>query len=209
MIRRIPLFSFAIVVILLQAIPATAITTLNGVSCTPNPPLLIGKQQHVTARYYVSPSGATTFIPGHQLQMQTELVNAQWNIQVLVDGRNAARQSGSGATVFVNGALLSYSTNQDVSLAVTIDGIVPQTQANQVMVLLVKEIDNSGGMVPDSMIVISQPVEGEPATSTKAVLPAPSPAIILPSPSKSNGFPVTTGIFAIGLVLITIFRRCR
>jgi hypothetical protein len=209
MIRRITLFSLAIVVILLQVIPATAIMTLTKVSCTPNPPLLISRQQHVTARYYVGPSGATTFIPGHQLQMQTELVNAQWDIQVLVDGRNAARQSGSGATVFVNGALLSYSTNQDVSLDVTLDGVVPQTQANQVMVLLVKETDNSGGVVPDSTILISQPVEGEPATATKAVLPAPSPVIILPSPSKSNGFPVTTGIFAIGLVLITMFRRGR
>jgi hypothetical protein len=77
MIRRITLFSFAIVVILLQVIPATAIMTLTGVSCTPNPPLLIGGQQHVTAKYYVSPSGAITFIPGHRLQMQTELVNAQ------------------------------------------------------------------------------------------------------------------------------------
>jgi hypothetical protein len=205
MIRGITIFSLAIVVILLQAIPATAIMTLTGVSCTPNPPLLIGRQQHVTARYYVGPSGATTFIPGHQLQMQTELVNAQWNIQVLVDGRNAARQSGSGATVFVNGALLSYSTNQDVSLDVTIDGVVPLTQANQGMVLLVKEIDNSGGVVPDSTILISQPVQGEPATATKAVPLAPSPVIILPSPSKSNGLSVTTGIFAIGLVLIILF----
>ena len=207
MIRGITLFFLAIFVILVQAIPATAIMTLTGVSCTPNPPLLIGRQQYVTARYYVGPSGATTFISGHQLQMQTELVNAQWNIQVLVDGRNAARQSGSGATVFVNGALLSYSTNQDVSLDVTVDGVVPQVQADQVVVLLVKEIDNSGGVVPDSTILISQPVAEEPATATKAVLPAP--AIILPSPTKSAGFPVTTGIFAIGLVLITMFRRGR
>jgi hypothetical protein len=209
MIRGITLFFLAIFVILVQAIPATAIMTLTGVSCTPSHPLLIGRQQHVTARYYVGPSGATTFISGHQLQMQTELVNAQWNIQVIVDGRNAARQSGSGATVFVNGALLSYSTNQDVSLDVTLDGVVPQTQSNQVMVLLVKEIDNSGGVVPDSTILISQPVEGEPATTTKAVPPTPAPAIILPSPTKSAGFPVTTGIFAFGLVLVTMFRRGR
>lgn len=205
--RGLILSSLAIFLILLQVIPATAIMILTGVSLAPNPPLLIGGQQHVTARYYVGPSGATTFIPGHQLQMQTELVNAQWNIQILVDGRNAARQSGTGATVFVNGALLSYSTNQDVSLDVTIDGVVPQTQANQVTVLLVKEIDNSGGVVPDSAILISQPLEGELATATKAVLPAP--AIILQSPTKSNGLSVTTGIFAIGLVLITIFRRGR
>ena len=205
MIRGIFLFSLAFVLILLQAIPANAIMILTDVSCTPNPPLLIGGQQHVIARYYVGPSGATTFIPGHQLLIQTELVNSQWNIQVLVDGRNAARQSGSGATVFVNGALLSYSTNQDVSLDVTIDGIVPQTQADKVMVLQVKEIDNSGSVVPGSMILISQPVGGQPATTMEPALPAP--AIVPPSPTKSPGFSVTTGVFATGLALIILFWR--
>jgi hypothetical protein len=201
------LFSLAVLLILLQVIPATAIMVLTDLSYAPNPPLLIGGQQHVTARYYVGPSGATTFSPGHQLQMQTELVNAQWNIQVLVDGRNAARQSGSGTTVFVNGALLSYSTNQDVSLDVTIDGIVPQTEADKVMVLLVKEIDNSGSVVPGSMILISQPVGGQPATTTKPALTAP--AIVPPSPTKSPGYLVTTGVFATGLALIIMFWRGR
>jgi hypothetical protein len=80
---------------------------LSDVFSTPNPPLVIGGQQHVTAKYYLGPSGATTFIPSHQLQMQTELVNARWNIQVLLDGLNTAQQSASGSTAFVNGALLS------------------------------------------------------------------------------------------------------
>jgi hypothetical protein len=207
--RGLILSSLAILLILLQVIPATATMVLTDLSYAPNPPLLIGGQQHVTARYYVGPSGATTFIPGHQLQMQTELVNAQWNIQVIVDGRNAARQSGSGTTVFVNGALLSYSTNQDVSLDVTIDGVVPQTQADKVIVVLVKEIDNSGSVVPGSMILISQPVGGQPATDTNEVPPAPTPAIIPPSPTKSAGFFGITGFFAIGLALMTLFLRER
>jgi hypothetical protein len=205
-LKKITLFSLAFVVVMVQVIPATAIMTLTGVSYAPNLPLLIGMQQHVTAKYYVGPSGATTFIPGHQLQMQTELVNAQWNIQVLVDGRNAARQSASGSTVFVNGALLSYSTNQDVSLDITIGGVVPQEQAYQMMVLLVKEIDNSGSVVPGSTILISQPVAGQPATTTQTVPPIPAPTIILPSPTTSAGFPVTTGIFAIGLLYLLLFR---
>jgi hypothetical protein len=207
--RGLILSSLAILLILLQVIPATAIMVLTSVSYAPNPPLLIGEQQNVTARYYVGPSGATTFIPGHQLQMQTELVNAQWNIQVLADGRNAARQSGSGTTVFVNGALLSYSTNQDISLDVTIDGVVPQTQADKVIVVLAKEIDNSGSVVPGSMILISQPVGGQPATDTNEVPPAPTPAIIPPSPTKSAGFFGITGFFAIGFALMILFLRDR
>jgi hypothetical protein len=92
-------------------------------------------------------------------------------------------------------------------LEVTIDGVVPQAQAYQVMVLVIKEIDNSGSVVPGSTILISQSVAGQPATTTQTVLPTPAPTIILPSPTKSAGFTVTTGIFAIGLLFLLLFRR--
>ena len=209
MIRGITLLSLALVVVLLQVMPADATMALTDVAYTPTPPLLIGSQQHVTAKYYLGPSGATTFIPGHQLQMQTGLANARWNIQVIPDGRNAAQQSASGSAVFVNGALLSYSTNSDVSLEVTIDGVVPQTQGGQVMVLQVKEIDNSGSVVPGSVITISQPVAGQPATAVQTAFPTLLPPIVPPSPTMSAGFPFTTSIFAIGLVLIILFRSGR
>jgi len=209
MIRRITFLSLVIVVVLFQVIPADAMIALTDVSYTPSPPLVIGRQQHVTAKYYIGPSGATTFIPGHQLQMQTGLANARWNILVILDGRNAAQQSASGSTVFVNGALLSYSTNNDVSLEVTIDGVVPQMQGGQVMVLQVKEIDNSGSVVPGSVITTSQPVAGEPATAIQTAFPTLMPPIVPPSPTTSAGFPFTTSIFAIGLVLIILFRSVR
>ena len=209
MIRGITLLSLALVVVLLQVMPADATMALTDVAYTPTPPLLIGSQQHVTAKYYLGPSGATTFIPGHQLQMQTGLANARWNIQVIPDGRNAAQQSASGSTVFVNGALLSYSTNSDVSLEVTIDGVVPQTQGGQVMVLQVKEIDNSGSVVPGSVITISQPVAGQPATAVQTAFPMLMPPIVPTSSTKSVGFPVTWGILAIILVSIILLRRSR
>ena len=209
MIRRIAFVSLALVVVLLQVIPVDATMALTDVTYTPTPPLVIGSQQHMTARYYLGPSGATTFIPGHQLQMQTELVNARWDIQVLLNGRNAAQQSASGSTAFVNGALLSYSPDNDVSLEVTIDGIVPRTQGGQVIVLQVKEIDNSGSVVPGSEITISQPVAGEPATTLQTTLSTPTPSLVPPSPTQSAGFPVTLGILAIILVVLILFRRSR
>ena len=131
MIRRITLFSLTIALSLLLVTTVAATHSLSSVSYLPNPPLVIGGQQQVTATYYIGPSGSTTFIKGHELQMQTDLVNARWNIQVLQNGRNAAQQSASGSAAFVNGALLSYSTNNDVSLSVTINGVVPQTQSDQ------------------------------------------------------------------------------
>ena len=209
MIRGITLLSLALVVVLLQVMPVDATMALTDVTYTPTPPLVIGNQQHMTARYYLGPSGATTFIPGHQLQMQTELVNARWDIQVLLNGRNAAQQSASGSTAFVNGALLSYSPNNDVSLEVTIDGIVPRTQGGQMMVLQVKEIDNSGSVVPGSEITISQQVAGEPATTLQTTLSTPPPSLVPPSPTQSAGYPATLGILAIILVVLILFRRSR
>jgi hypothetical protein len=209
MIRRIAIVSLALVIVLLQVMPVDATMALTDVTYTPTPPLVIGSQQHMTARYYLGPSGATTFIPGHQLQMQTELVNARWDIQVLLNGRNAAQQSDSGSTAFVNGALLSYSPDNDVSLEVTIDGIVPRPQGGQVIVLKVKEIDNSGSVVPGSEITISQPVAGEPATTLQTTFPTPAPSPIPPSPTQSAGFPATLGILAIILVVLILFIRSR
>jgi hypothetical protein len=106
----------------------------------------------------------------------------------------------------VNGALLSFLTNNDVNLEVTIDGVMPQTQDDQVIVLEVKEIDNTGNVVPGSIITLTQPVAGEPATTRQTVFPAPSLTPVPTSPAKSSGFPAALGVFAIGLEVIILFR---
>jgi hypothetical protein len=209
MIRRITFFTLTITLVLLQVMPAAGIVALTDVSYTPTLPLVIGRQQHVTATYYVAPSGSTTFIRGHQLQMETGLANAQWNIQVLLNSRNAAQQSASGSVAFVNGEIMSYPTTNDVYLDVTIDGDVLQTHDDLMTVLQVEEIDNSGNVVPGSVLTISQPLAGQPATTIKTVLPTPAPTIISPSPTKSAGFPVISGIFAISLIFLLLFRRGR
>jgi hypothetical protein len=207
--RRTAVLLCALIVLVLQITPVTATFTLSGQSYLPNPPLVVGGHQQVTTTYYIGPSGATTFIPGHQLQMQTDLTIAQWNIQVIQNGRNAAQQTASGSVAFVNGALLSYPNNNDVSLSVTIDGVVPQTQGDHVMVVQVKEIDNSGNVVPGSEITINQPVAGQPAITTQTVLSTPAPTSIPPSPTTSEGFPVILGILAISVLVIIRYRKDR
>ena len=209
MIRRITLLSLTIALSLLLVTPVAATYTLSSVSYTPNPPLIIGGHQQVTATYYIGPSGSTTFIVGHELQMQTNLMNARWNIQVLQNGRNAAQQSASGSVAFVNGEILSYSNNNDVSLQVTVDGVVPQTQSVQVMLLQVEEIDNSNNIVPGSVITLSQTVAGQPATPVQTALPTLTPTRVQPSLTKSAGFTEVAGILACSLVFLIMARRGR
>ncbi len=209
MIRRITLLSLTIALNLLLVTPVAATYTLSSVSYTPNPPLIIGGHQQVTATYYIGPSGSTTFIVGHELQMQTDLMNARWNIQVLQNGRNAAQQSASGSVAFVNGEILSYPNSNDVSLQVTVDGVVPQTQSVQVMLLQVEEIDNSNNIVPGSVITLSQPVAGQPATPVQTALPTLTPTRVQPSLTKSAGFTEAAGILACSLVFLIMARRGR
>jgi hypothetical protein len=207
--HRIAFTLWVFIISLLLGTPAAATLILSDASYTPDSPLVIGGQQSVTVKYFISPSGATTFASVHEIQMQTDLEHAQWNIQVLVDGRDAAQQSASGSAAFVNGALLSYSTNNDVSLEVTIDGVVPLTPGDQVLMLLVKEIDNSGTVVPGSVIRLSHPVAGRPGIAGQTVYPTLTPPVVPPTPAKTAGFPVTWGIPALSLVLIIFFRSSR
>jgi hypothetical protein len=139
--------------------------------------------------------------------MQTDMVNAKWSIQVTVDGRNAAQQSATGNAAFVNGELLSYSTDHDVGMIVTIDGNVPNTRSDQLMVLQVEEIDNSGNVVPGSVITISQPMAGQPAPST--VIPTQTSMVVTPvsQPTKSPGFAAPLAGISLGTGLLLWSRR--
>lgn len=202
------IFSVSVLFVLLALIPAASSTlVLSDVAFTPNTPVVPGTQQHVVAQYAIIASGSTTFARGHELQMQTDLVNAQWTIQVTLDGRDAARQTATGSAAFVNGELLSYSTNHDVGIMVTIDGTVPQTRSDQLMVLQVEEIDNSGNVVPGSVITISQPVAGTSPVQTG--VPTLTPPLVTPAsqPTKSPGFTASAVLGLLGAGLILWSRR--
>jgi hypothetical protein len=207
MLPRIAIISSALLVFLLLVTPVTATYTLTSVSYLPNPPLVPGGTQQVAANFYIGPSGATTFIVNHELQMQTSLTNARWNIQVIQNGRNAAQQSASGSAAFVNGAILSYSNNNDVTLSVTVNGIVPQTPDAQVMLLQVEEIDNSNNVVPGSIITLSQPVAGQTVTADPTVLPTLTPPVVPPAPTKSAGLPCAAAILPICLMALILKKR--
>ena len=64
MIRRMALLFTSLATLLLLVTPAAAMLALSGLSLLPGAPLVPGGQQHLTARFTISPSGATTFISG-------------------------------------------------------------------------------------------------------------------------------------------------
>jgi hypothetical protein len=205
---RCPLIVPLLVVLCIFLVfPAAATLVLSDVAFTPNAPLTPGGQQQVVAKYAIIPSGSTTFARGHSLQMQTNLTRAQWTVQVTLDGRDAARQTASGSSAFVNGEILSYSTEHDVGIVVTIDGTVPADAYGSLTVLTVHELDNGGNSIPGSVLAVSQPVTGSvtPAATT-SVIPTLTPTLATtPLPKGAPGFAAPAGIIA--LIAVTIVLR--
>lgn len=199
---------------LLLISPAAATLALSDVTLTP-PVILLAplREQKVDAKIAIIPSGATTFAKGHTLQMQTELINATWSVQVLVNGIPAAQQSAEGSAAFVNGYLLSYSTNRDVAVAVSVDGTVPSSTGADVVLLTVQELDNQGAVVTGSTVAIRQPtavLTGVPTTATVPVITlTQETTTAVPSPTKAGGFSLITGLIAVvaGSVVCGWYRR--
>lgn len=187
MIRIHPIPAIALIALIALAPAVSGTLVLSNVAFTPDAPLVAGSQQQVVAQYAVIPSGSTTFARGHELQMQTGLADAKWSIQVTLDGRNAAYQTASGNAAFVNGELLSYSTNHDVGMIVKIDGVVPPDATTPLMVLQIDEIDNGGNIVPGSTLTISQPVAGPVPVATP--VPTLTPPVVPPTTApRAPGF---------------------
>lgn len=193
--------------LLVAVLPVAASPQLASESFIPNPPLVPGGEQQAVASLAI-PSG-TTFPKDHELQMTTQLENAKWNIQVIVDGHNSAQQTASGSAAFINGMILSYSVNHDVRFTVTVSGTVPSSASGTVTVIDLIEIDNNNTIVPGSEIVISQPVAGSPAVPAVTTVPTLTPPAVTtaPAPTKSPGFTLAAGILACSLAGLAWMRR--
>jgi hypothetical protein len=170
--------------------PAGATIVSNGLVLDPAAvPLAPLSEETVVQTIAVIPSGSTTFSKDHSLQMQTGLAAATWNIQVYKNGIAAAQQPASGDAAFVSGYLLSYGTDNDVSLTVTVSGTIPDTPGAQITLLSVAELDGSGAPVPGSSITVSEPVASPlvPASPQGAAPSAlPSGQGTAPSPTQSG-----------------------
>jgi len=196
---RSPACAGATVFLLLTAVylifgsPAAAALVITNESFSPVPPLAAEDEQHAINAFAVIPSGGTTFIRTHTLQMQTSLVDARWNIQVIVDGNPAAQQSASGTSAFVNGYLLSYPTTSDVSFTVALEGTVPAGAATSVTILQVTELDSAGTPVPEgSLTVVAPLISPSPNVIALSQGTGTIPRTTTPAPTRSPGLlPVT------------------
>lgn len=166
-------------------------------------PLQPGAQQSVTAIIAIIPQGATTFITGNQLQLTTGLTAPQWEVQVMVNGIPAAVIPVRGNTAFINGFLLSYPNNDDVSVSASVTGIVP-AGVSSVVLLQVLQLNNAGQIIPGAVQTISEPVvvPSTPAQTSPPISASPTASPGTRVPTKASG--LSPVIIAVGLVLGTL-----
>lgn len=204
----VALLAFAAIVL-----PASATLILSAPTLNPSTiPLSPGSYQSVNATLTLIPSGDTTFNSQHSVQITTDLNQPVWYVQVFKNGIGAAVIPTLGNAVFINGYLLSYPSNNDVSVAIGVSGITPSTPGANVTLLQVEEIDNTNTVVPGSVSTVTEPVAGTVATSS-ASLPAntPQPASVPATATRqSPGFSSLFGMTALcigGIILIMRLKR--
>ena len=202
--QRSTSFLGVMVLILLTAIvPVSATFQISQYTLTPSAtPLQPGAAQQVDASLQIIPQGFSTFIEGNSLQLTTDLREAQWNIRVLQNGVQAAVIPAQGNVAFINGFLLSYPTSNDISVSVSVSGVVP-TGTNTVMLLQVVQLNNAGQAVAGQTQAINAPVAVPGTAAPPTNTPATSSAIPVPSPTKATGpDPVVLGFAVIGGALV-------
>jgi hypothetical protein len=141
-------------------IPCSAGYFIRNVSLTPlSDSYLPGSSLNTTGAIWIIPSGPTTFIDGYTLVLSTGLDQAQWNVRVVVDDRQAAVFQKFGNTVYISGYLLSYPVTSDVEVNVALEGVVPRTTTETTFpVLRVRELNNQGKLVPESEQLVNRSV---------------------------------------------------
>lgn len=203
----------ALLAVAVLTLPASATLILSAPTLNPSAvPLSPGTQQSVNATLTIIPSGDTTFNSQHSVQITTDLNQPTWYVQVFKNGIGAAVIPTLGNAVFINGYLLSYPSNNDVSVVIGVSGSTPSTPGSNVTLLQVEEIDNTNTVVPGSVSRVTEPVAGSVATTTASIpVNTPESASVPVSPTRqSPGFSSILGTTAIcigGIILIMTFKR--
>jgi hypothetical protein len=187
-------FSFSVIAFIavcLCIFPAAATLNLNSIVISPTDEAVApGTGMNVSADIEIIPSGATTFTSSHTLVLSTGLEDARWNVVVYVNGIQGAVIPQTGNYVFVNGFLLSYPTNRDVSVKVALEGMAPIASGEtQFTVFQMQELNNENQPVGGSVQTItrnltlpSTPVSSPPTTAPPTAPPttkAPMPAVLV------------------------------
>lgn len=128
-----------------QAVSAFAVSSITidpSGSMTPGTPVIVSFRVDFTA------TGDVTFPSDNELQMTTDLEKPKWTITLVRDGVDEPQPDNSGRAITVSGWVLSYPSEVEESLRVTMEGTAPPvtTTANKT-IIQVQEFDSHNNLV--------------------------------------------------------------
>ena len=200
-------------ILLLSFVPtASAILSLSNADVYPSADYLQpGERVNVSAKVEIIPSGAMTFASGHMLVLSTDMEKADWDVRVLVDGIQGAVIQKNTDRLFINGYLLSYPTDRDVSVSIEMVGNAPASMDDMPhTVLRIAELNNQGVIVGGSeksiqRIVRPSPVSASPTISHAAAATARTTT----ADTHTVDFPFLLIIAGLFCALLSLKRRLK
>lgn len=142
----------------------------------------------------------STFPKDHSVRCQSDLDEAQWTYDVIVDGRVLSRGTIRAASFTISGFVLSYPehTGQSMKINLTVEGKVPEEPVGTAITLIrVRQLDPAGAPLPESHYAYLK--EGRitqkfiPPTPAPASTPAPAPTILFISSTPEGALVFVDG----------------
>lgn len=153
MSRPLQLIGILIVLISIVGVVSASISVGN-IAITPSGDLVSGQTQS-SASFKVNfvSSGGYTFDNGNSLQMETDLADAIWTYNSVLDGIETPSKTEAGTNIRLSGWELSYPSNHEISLNVKVAGKAPVvTNSTEKIIVKVREVGRSNTLVGTEVV---------------------------------------------------------
>lgn len=152
---RRPLQVIGIILILIGiAGVASASISVGNIAITPSGDLVSGQSQ-ASATFTVNfgITGGKTFENANTLQMETDLSDATWSYNIILDGAENPAKTEAGPNIRLSGWELSYPSDRQISMKVKVAGTAPVvTNSTEKNILRVRELDSRNTLIGTEVV---------------------------------------------------------
>jgi len=170
-----------LVILLALSVHAVSAFSVSTVSIDPSGDLIPGTPVIVSFKIDFSASGGETFPSSSSLQMITDLEKPKWTWTLLLNGVENPRPQSTDKILELSGWDLSYPSNVDESIRVTLEGTIPSNANPSQNILKIQEVDSRNSVVTSTVYTRSMPV-----TPTPTPTPSFGSISVSSTPSGAN-----------------------
>lgn len=133
-----------------QAVPAFVV---SSITVDPSGAMVADTPVIVSFKIELTGSGDTTFPNDNELQMSTDLEKAKWTSSLVLDGVEMPQPDNSGRVLSVSGWILSYPSEKEESLKVTLEGFTPKvSKTSEKTMIKITEYDSHNNPLTSSTV---------------------------------------------------------